>query len=152
MGSNSLNSFVFAFLLVAVIASLVTRWLARSPNTSGRLRENYTNSSMPLALRNTVAMAPIHALGGLLLAGTLVAPPALVGWLALASFLSFEIGLLMSYKVPAPLLPTWMKREIAEGTLEPARPNRWDRPLFWICVTLFMFVEALIVTRLMGLI
>lgn len=83
---------------------------------------------MPLALRNTVAMAPIHALGGLLLAGTLVAPRALVAWLALASFLSFEIGLLMSYKVPAPLLPTWMKREIAEGTLELHGQTAWIDP------------------------
>jgi hypothetical protein len=136
--------FVVAFFLLAAIAALVTRWLARSPETSGHLRANYTNSRIPVALRNSVAFAPIYALAGLFLASTAVAPPSLVPWLALASFLSFEIGFVISYRVPAPFLPTWMKREIAEGTLEPARPNRWDRPLLWILVTGFTFAEAVI--------
>jgi hypothetical protein len=146
------RTFVVAFFLLAAIAALVTRWLARSPETSGYLRANYTDSRIPLALRNSLAFAPIYALAALFLAGTALAPPSLVPWLALAAFLGFEIGFVISYRVPAPFLPTWMKRQIAEGSLEPARPNRWDRPLFWILVTLFTFVEAVIVTRLMGLI
>jgi hypothetical protein len=69
------NSLAFAFFLVAAIASLVTRWLARSPSTSGRLRENYINSRLPLAVRNGVALAPAYALAELSLAGSLAARP-----------------------------------------------------------------------------
>lgn len=147
-----MNSFVFAFFLVAAIASLVTRWLARSPSTSGHIRENYVNSWIPLALRNSVALAPLYALASLFTSASLAMSPTINLWLVLAALLCFEIGVVMSYRVPAPFLPGWMKREIAEGSLEAARPNRLDRPLLWIFLTVSTFVEAVILIKVAGII
>jgi hypothetical protein len=129
---------VMAFLAISAMAFALAR-LYPSRSIRGRdfvRRSLYSNSSLTLAVRNLPALAPIWV--GMLLAystAVLVPRPTAL-WLVLVAFLLGTAAFILSYRVPAPLLPAWLREEVEAGRTLVATPTTSDWLLFWIVVPL----------------
>jgi hypothetical protein len=50
-----------------------------------------------------------------------------------------SVAFIVSYRVPPPFMPRWMREEIEDGRLELVRPEGIDWLQFWIVVPLIVF-------------
>ena len=64
-------------------------------------------------------------------AATALLPVGLARWLGLPALALGEVAFLLSYRVPAPFTPRWLRDEIDRGDTPVARPDRIDWLLFW---------------------
>jgi hypothetical protein len=121
------------------VAGAFVSWRRLSPEHGAFLRVMYENRTAPIWLRNQVAMVPLWTIGSLLLGGAGLLPRLAAQWVALAAVVVATIAFGLSYRVPAPLLPTWLRQDIRQGRVEVASPDRGD----WLLFVMAMAVAAL---------
>jgi hypothetical protein len=77
-----------------------------------------------------------------LLSVVAIAPRWAQVWLAIAAFDVFLAAFAYSYVVPRRHLPAWLRSDIESGRIDEARPNRDDWLLFWMFMTLAVFLNV----------
>lgn len=104
---------------------------------SGRVRLAYRGlyaSNWPIWLRNALPLAPMWSAGVFLFASLVLLPVRVAQWTSLPAFGLCVAAFVLSYRVPLPFLPGWMRQEIRDGIVVAARPDRADWVLFWLVV------------------
>jgi hypothetical protein len=115
-------------VLVAIGAAMIaTPWLApRVPAYRATLRSVYSNESLFLPVRMGTATAPFAGVA-LVCAGlaTMLPKPwnAWAPWPFLAGSCAV---ILLAYRCPQRLLPSWLRSDLESGQLAPARPDGFD--------------------------
>lgn len=128
-----------AFAGLAILAMGLRVFAERFERGRRLTRDMYTNASFPHYVRVGMAVAPLIALSALLLGiSVLLARPygAVVGTIAIVIA---GISFMISYRVPPPFMPGWMREEIEDGRLELVRPEGIDWLQFWIVVPIILF-------------
>ena len=124
---------VLAFVFLggsAVILAFFGLYADRSERIRATARRMYTNQASTIWLRNGIAVIPFFT-PGFLLFGSLALWPREVGhFLISPALLLVYLAFAASYRVPAPFLPGWLRREVDEGVTPVARPDRWDWVVF----------------------
>ena len=95
------------------------------------MRVTYAGSSF-IWLRNSIALYPVWAIGSLLFGFSVLLPRSLAQWALIVPLDLVAAAFFLSYRVPAPFLPGWLREEIRAGITPVARPDRFDWLLFWI--------------------
>lgn len=119
---------------------LAMRWYA---DTSERGREIarrlYLDQDWLLFVRTFVPMAPLIAASSFVFAIGAVVPNLAQAWLFIPAVILASTAFVLSYRVPPPLAPNWMREEFASGRLAPQRPGTADWILFWIVLPFIVF-------------
>lgn len=90
----------------------------------------YERRSLPIFARNRLGLMWLWALAALLGATAVVVPRWLGQWVAVLIIGVAYVAFALSYRVPAPFLPGWLKEEIETGRTPVARPDIGDWLLF----------------------
>jgi hypothetical protein len=72
-----------------------------------------------------------------LLSVSAVLPRDVAVWVLLIAIDVSAAALALSYRVPQPLMPRWLREEISSGRTAVARPDRVDWILLWGVLLLF---------------
>lgn len=132
-----------AALAAIAIMSLVAA--GRSEHAHSNARRMCTDPRVPMFLRNYISLSPIWAMG-LLLGGTLLLVPRDLGvWLFVPVIGLFAASFTLSYRVPAPFQPGWLREEIERGTTPVARPDRMDWLLYWLVVPMAILADSVLI-------
>lgn len=116
--------------LLFAAGTVFEAWLFRyGPRSSfGRrvLRQQYTNTPLPMVVRGGVGALPVWIAVTGLAATMAFVGPAFVRWL-FGPFLAVGVlAFILSYRVPPPFLPQFLRDEIAAGLIELQRPDAFD--------------------------
>ena len=123
----------FAFLAGFAVLGLVYRWYAsHSERGQATARRLYSSKSQFIWIRNGIALVPLWAPASLLLGGVALLPRTLGAWLSVPVITLAAVSFALSYRVPAPFLPSWLRDEIDRGTTPVARPTGGDWLVFWV--------------------
>jgi hypothetical protein len=87
-------------------------------------------------LRNYTTGAPFYVVASVSLGLAAIVPGWAAPWMAAVGVGMIPIATHLSYRVPAPGLPAWLREDIAAGLVEPARPDFLDRATFWLLMVL----------------
>jgi hypothetical protein len=120
-------------ILAVLVWLLVWAGASRYETLRQRFVAMYSQGS-PIWIRNGLPLAPIWACGALLLAILVWLPRVAAVVLLIPALGLMELAFVLSYRVPAPLMPSWLRREIELGQTQVARPTRLDWLLFWMVV------------------
>lgn len=129
---------IFLCGLLFATLGITGRLLAELPAKRRNFRRLYVDDRFPLLLRNTIAVAPLTALGMLSLGSLVLLPRWLAAWLALPALSVIALAVVLSYRVPAPFLPRWLRDEIEQGITPVARPDLGDRVILALILTIFV--------------
>ncbi len=133
MIESTARSNVLLFLAVcAAVAALIRIYPMRSARGRNFARRLYTNESNLEAHRNFIALAPLWVTMCALFAVAVVIPRWAAQWILVPALAVGFISFLVSYRVPAPFLPRWIREEIVQGITRVARPTRGDWLIFWL--------------------
>lgn len=134
---------VFATFVALGVAGVFGRvYLGRSARSRTAGRRLYANTGSLIWLRNAIPLVPIWAPMSFAL-GVIVLLPRWVGELLISPILAVGlVAFIAAYRVPAPLLPAWLRAEIKEGTTPVARPSRIDWAV--LCIVVPIFVVSII--------
>jgi hypothetical protein len=121
-----------AFFGASVLLIVFRIYATRSDRGRILARQTFTNRGTIPVFRNVVPLAPVLALGSGLLGAAVLLPRSVGPWLAIPAMFALGIAFLLSYRVPPPFLPSWMRDEIDRGELDAPRPDALDWALFWI--------------------
>jgi hypothetical protein len=122
--------------LVCAGAGLFWVILRIDPSQRGRVRRVYCGRSLGILFSNSVAVSPFWIAVSWLFAAVVVVPRPLGFLLAVLGGGAGVLGIALSYRVPAPFLPGWLRSEIDAGLIDVARPSRWDWVTFWLLIPL----------------
>jgi hypothetical protein len=129
-------------MATAIIVGIAVAAARRSFDISERgrigLKSVYT-STLPLWFRNLFA-APVAAVGLIpaLFALLFVLPRVVAAWTTVPIMVLCLVSLVLSYRVPAPWLPRWLREEISSGTVPVARPDAMDWAIFGLFGPIFL--------------
>jgi hypothetical protein len=121
-----------AFVGAGVFLLVMRVYTTRSERGRTLARQTFATAGTIQVFRNVVPMAPILALGAVLIGAGVLLPRSVGPWLAIPGLLALGTAFLLSYRVPPPFLPSWMRDEIDRGELDPPRPGALDWVLFWM--------------------
>ena len=133
---------IVAFVLfgaVALAGPAYRIYAGRSERTRASVRRTYTNESLMIWWRNWIGVTPFFSLGFLLFGSFPLWPPPMGQVVTSPAVLLVYLAFAASFRVPAPFLPAWLRKEVEEGVTPVARPSRWD----WV-VLVFVTPLALI--------
>jgi hypothetical protein len=117
----------------AGIGILAMRWYADTSERGRDIaRRLYLDQNRLLFVRAFVPVAPLIAASAFVFAIGAAVPNLAQAWLFIPAVILASIAFLMSYRVPPPLAPNWMREELDDGRLAPQRPGMADWILFWI--------------------
>ncbi len=112
------------------LAGVYGSWRRRSPDGGAFFLAMYRKESSPIWWRNLAGLIPVWTVAALLFTAAALLPRWAGQWLALATIVVAAIAFGLSYRVPAPFLPRWIRREIDMGRVGVARPDKGDWFLF----------------------
>jgi hypothetical protein len=122
----------FLFFAVGTATMVFFRLDAeRSERRRKRLRSTYSRDS-PIWIRNGFPLLPLWAPGLLLFSLAAILPRQLALLPIYPALILIEVAFVLSYRVPAPFIPGWLRDEIVRGVTPVARPDRLDWILFWL--------------------
>ena len=126
----------YLFVVLVMVGSAIGLVLSRTPRGVRSLRRTYCDESLPMMLRNAAAVMPLWATSWFFIGLLLFLPRWLAVWVVVFALVVMEIAFVLSYRVPAPFLPRWLRDEIEQGITPVARPDRMDWLLFAMVVAL----------------
>jgi hypothetical protein len=130
-----LNMFLLFGLLGPAILMGIRLGTERSEELRARMLLVYMRDG-PIMLRNVMPLAPVWAAGSAMIGLPFILPLPWPAYLAGLGLPVAGLAFALSYRVPAPLMPGWLKTEVESGRIAVARPDRWDWTLFWLTVPL----------------
>jgi hypothetical protein len=144
-----LSDFDKVIPLVAAAALLVGRvWYDRTAGGRRAARAIYGSGAFPGYLRAGPATAPLLAVGALVAQLGLLAPPGIDGRLVCLGLGIVGAAGALGYRRPPPLASSWMRDELAAGTL--AIPE-WDWLDKFQCAVLALGAVGLTAVGTLGL-
>lgn len=123
------------FCGVGFLAGMYAWYRSRRAETGLFARRIYVRESMPIFVRN-VGLMPIWGTGLLMGASLVLLPRWLAQWATIPMLVVVLVAFMLSYRVPAPFLPRWLRDEIEQGVTPVARPDFGDWLLFAAAVAL----------------
>ena len=96
-----------------------------------RMLKMYAQDS-PLFFRNVMSLAPLWGAGALVFGLPFLLPKPWAAFLAKFGLAITLLAFVLSYRVPAPLMPGWLRDEMDADRVAVARPDRMDWALFWL--------------------
>jgi hypothetical protein len=112
----------------------VRAWADRSERGREAVRQFYINGAILHTVRGWIAMVPLLAPALILIGVGVFLPRSLGIWVTVPASALFGIAFVLSYQVPPPLAPRWMREELNEGRLQLMRPDKLDWLIFWIAL------------------
>ena len=134
---GSLNGPFFTFAAFGVGLLVLRAYAEHSWRGRNTFRRMYANERFPQWVRATISLAPVWFVAMALLSVSAVLPRNVAVWVLLIAIDVSATALALSYRVPQPLMPTWLREEIASGRTAVARPDRVDWILLWGVLLLF---------------
>ena len=132
-----MNSPFFTFAVFAVSFLVLRAYAERSERGRNTFRRMYTENRYPQSVRAAISLAPIWFVATALLSVSAVLPRNEAVWVLLIAIDVTAAALALSYRVPQPLTPRWLREEISSGRTAVARPDRVDWILLWCVLLLF---------------
>ena len=130
--SDSTPMEIFAFVAGGSAFLVLFRLVADRSSRARVGARSYYGQNLPIFMRNFLALVPLWSAGGLIFGSLLLLPVGLARWVSLPALACIEAAFLLSYRVPAPYMPRWLRDEIDRGATAVARPDRMDWVLFWL--------------------
>ena len=121
-------------LVVGMLGPVIWYWLNATSRGRDRALGLYTSRSSPIWIRNCIALGPVWAVVAGLAFLVTIAPAEAARWLLATTVVVGLAAFAVSYRVPPPFLPSWLREEIEGGGFGMARPYRTDWLLFWLVV------------------
>ena len=134
---GSLNSPFFTFAAFGVGLLVLRAYAEHSRRGRSTFRRMYANERFPQWVRATISLAPVWFVAMALLSVSAVLPRNVAVWVMLIAIDVGAAALALSYRVPQPLMPRWLREEVSEGRTKVARPDRLDWILLWPVLCLF---------------
>jgi hypothetical protein len=122
------------FLAAAGLTALMGVWGPRSERGRRILRGTYTNPYQPLVWRAWVGTIPPMVLAFVAMAAIALLPRGLAPWMVIGAIDLESLAIVLSYRVPQPFLPAFLREEISTGVTALARPTRTD----WVILGLYV--------------
>ena len=138
-------------LLLGVAGLSIVVWIAGE--FSSRIRSNqrraYTFDVMPLWVRSGFAVAPLWAIVFMLFASSILTPHPVGRWIAFVTIAVSLLNVSIAYRRSDLVAPPWLRREIREGSVPLARPDRGDWLLYWIFASVVVVGEVAIIALIL---
>lgn len=117
-------------------ASLLRTYAQASTSERARWRvlATYNNAYLPLFMRLSFVLAPLYATAIISFGLLAVLPRLWAAWLSILPFACLLAAFVLSYRVPQPLAPSWMRSETMSGHVLNATPDRVDWLMLWVVV------------------
>lgn len=125
---TALGALAFATLVASI--ALLSWKRTRTKAAAIAFARMYERRSLPIFARNWIGLMWLWALAALLGATAVVVPRWLGQWLAVLIMGVAYAAFALSYRVPAPFLPGWLREDIETGRTSVARPDVGDWLLF----------------------
>lgn len=132
--TSSPDELLVTFVSVAIMMVALRLFAERFERGRRLTREMYTNASYPHYMRVGILVTPLGALSALLFGISGQLPRAFGAAALTTAIVVAGIAFMISYRVPPPFMPGWMREEIEDGRLELVRPEGIDWLQFWIVV------------------
>jgi hypothetical protein len=81
---------------------------------------------MLLPMRMGPATAPIYGVGAVLFGLAALLPARWGAWVAWPAMACIGLAIVLAYRLPARITPSWLRADLQEGVLAPARPDVFD--------------------------
>jgi hypothetical protein len=134
------------FALLACVSGLgVAYRLYSTRSQRGRraVRTLYASQGALIWMRNAVSLVPLLAPATLLLGLGSLLPRSFGELLSAPALALVGLSLALSYRVPPPFLPTWLRDEIDRGVTQVSRPTSQDWMVFWLLIPLLIVLGPL---------